>query len=289
MTVPSSQNTISPPAIPSIAPAPAASAITDLLGLDSLDVPSMPNPVLNQASSTKIKSWYNYLLIRPSGILYEDDQIQVGVKTEYQGAKGRLAIFLGNKSGTPYQNVQIGISRTSWLTPANEGSVSSIAPMAQVQHIVNLHCIALGSDGPGFTLAYTAGQTQVALPPMKAPVALHKFQEGMTLSAQDFVTRWRQLNGKELQAQIQVPAPMEDAAAMRETLQGMQMAVLDGVDPNPSNFVCCWILHSQSMGKIGCMMRLEMLAAQQVRSFIMIIILFADTLKKKEILLRYSK
>jgi len=39
-------------------------------------------------------------------------------------------------------------------------------------------------------------------------------------------------------------------------LLGAGLSVLDGVDPNPDNFVCAGIVHTTSY-QIGCLIRLE--------------------------------
>lgn len=39
-------------------------------------------------------------------------------------------------------------------------------------------------------------------------------------------------------------------------MEGMGMSILDGVDPNPSNFVTSGVVHTGA-GQIGCLMRLE--------------------------------
>lgn len=54
-----------------------------------------------------------------------------------------------------------------------------------------------------------------------------------------------------------------DLAAVRAKLQGFGMQVLDGIDPNPDNFVLAGIIHTRST-QIGCLLRLEPNKAAQV-------------------------
>lgn len=47
-----------------------------------------------------------------------------------------------------------------------------------------------------------------------------------------------------------------DSAATRTKLLGFGMQLLDGIDPNPDNFVCAGIIHTRTQ-QIGCLLRLE--------------------------------
>jgi hypothetical protein len=54
-----------------------------------------------------------------------------------------------------------------------------------------------------------------------------------------------------------------DLAVVRTKLSGFGMQVLDGIDPNPDNFVLAGIIHTKS-AQIGCLLRLEPNKAAQV-------------------------
>lgn len=47
-----------------------------------------------------------------------------------------------------------------------------------------------------------------------------------------------------------------DQVSTRTKLSGFGMQLLDGIDPNPDNFVCAGIVHTQTQ-QIGCLLRLE--------------------------------
>lgn len=54
-----------------------------------------------------------------------------------------------------------------------------------------------------------------------------------------------------------------DLGVVRTKLMGFGMQVLDGIDPNPDNFVLAGIIHTRST-QIGCLLRLEPNKAAQV-------------------------
>lgn len=47
-----------------------------------------------------------------------------------------------------------------------------------------------------------------------------------------------------------------DLQAARTKIMGFGMQLLDGIDPNPDNFVCAGIIHMRTQ-QVGCLLRLE--------------------------------
>lgn len=47
-----------------------------------------------------------------------------------------------------------------------------------------------------------------------------------------------------------------DLEAARSKILGFGMQMLQGIDPNPDNFVCAGIVHMRSQ-QVGCLLRLE--------------------------------
>lgn len=47
-----------------------------------------------------------------------------------------------------------------------------------------------------------------------------------------------------------------DLQAARSKIIGFGMQLLDGIDPNPDNFVCAGIVHMRNQ-QVGCLLRLE--------------------------------
>ncbi|KAJ9632502.1 hypothetical protein H2203_000907 [Taxawa tesnikishii (nom. ined.)] len=69
----------------------------DLLGLDM----SAPNLASAQHLSPGWEPGYQRLLLQPEGVLYEDGQIQVGLRSEYRGEMGCVILYFTNKNAFP--------------------------------------------------------------------------------------------------------------------------------------------------------------------------------------------
>ncbi|KAK6412566.1 hypothetical protein LTR95_017957, partial [Oleoguttula sp. CCFEE 5521] len=67
---------------------------------------------------------------------------------------------------------------------------------------------------------------------------------------------WKQIGGAPREAQKIFKAFDVSGSATRKLLQGFKWGILDGVDPNPRNFVGATVLHTTG-GKFGCLLRLE--------------------------------
>lgn len=68
-----------------------------------------------------------------------------------------------------------------------------------------------------------------------------------------------------------------DLQAARSKIIGFGMQLLDGIDPNPDNFVCAGIIHMRSQ-QVGCLLRLEPNKNAQVRCMCYLFVIFLTIL-----------
>lgn len=84
-------------------------------------------------------------LFKQSGVLYEDEIIQIGSKLETRTNLGRLGMFYGNKTSMPFSDFQAtvncpGVLSASLLCQAKPVD-PSIQAGAQVQQLINFICV----------------------------------------------------------------------------------------------------------------------------------------------------
>lgn len=70
-------------------------------------------------------------------------------------------------------------------------------------------------------------------------------------------------NQQRSQKIFRAASPM-DLQVARTKIMGFGMQLLDGIDPNPDNFVCAGIIHMRSQ-QVGCLLRLEPNKVAQVQ------------------------
>lgn len=235
---------------PGAATAPAGNGLLDVLG--DLYNTSKVSPSTVQQNNIK------KFLFKNNGVLFENDLIQIGVKSEFRQNLGRIGLFYGNKTQFPIQNVQ---PELHW-TDINKLNVQ-MKPMepvleagAQIQQMLTAECIEDYVDVPSMSVSFMYNNVPQKIT-MKLPLTLNKFFEPTEMNGESFFARWKNLGGEQQRAQKIFKAHGSiDLAATRTKLGGFGMQLLDGIDPNPDNFVCAGIVHTR-LQQVGCLMRLE--------------------------------
>ena len=240
----------------------------DLAGLNMNG--NTPSKAPNLASSAHLTpDWepgYNRLFFSDEGVLFEDAQIQVGLRSEYRAHMGVVKIYFTNKS--PFS---IG-SFTTTLDNKSASALkidtkslpdSTVASESQTQQTIVFTAVSAFSESPTIRISYLAGALQAYT--LRIPVLPHKYMEPSELSAEDFFKRWRQIGGGGLEAQstFSVRGGRMDVQWMRHVVEGFRWKILNGVDPNPKNLVGCAVYQVEG-GKMGVLLRLEPNMEQKV-------------------------
>ncbi|KZF22779.1 Adaptor protein complex AP-2 alpha subunit [Xylona heveae TC161] len=251
---------------PSATNGTSTSLAKDLAGLDlSADTPTS-SQAPNLASAAHLSpDWqigYNRLLLRPEGVLYEDVQIQVGLRSEYRGQIGCVILYFTNKSSAAIGSFTTTIdNRSADLLKIDTKQLpdETIYPDGQAQQMIMFEAKGLFTDPPTIRISYLAGALQALT--LQLPVVPHKFMDAAGLNAEDFFKRWRQIGGPPREAQkvfgLVGKGRTIDPVFTRNVVEGFKWGVLDGVDPIPKNLVGASVLHTSEGGKFGCLMRLE--------------------------------
>uniref|UniRef100_A0A8D0QZ01 AP-2 complex subunit alpha n=1 Tax=Sus scrofa TaxID=9823 RepID=A0A8D0QZ01_PIG len=265
---------------PEPAPASASAASTpspsaDLLGLGAAPpVPAGPPPssggllvdVFSDSPSAVAplapgsEDNFARFVCKNNGVLFENQLLQIGLKSEFRQNLGRMFIFYGNKTSTQFlsftptlvcsDSLQANLSlRTQPVGPTVDGG-------AQVQQAVNIECLSDFAEAPVLSVQFRYGGTFQNVS-VKLPITLNKFFQPTEMASQDFFQRWKQLSSpqQEVQSIFRAKHPM-DTEVTKAKIIGFGSALLEDVDPNPANFVGAGIIHTKT-SQIGCLLRLE--------------------------------
>jgi AP-2 complex subunit alpha len=253
----------------------------DLAGLDMLDAgPAEPKMLKapNLASAAHLSpDWevgYNQLLFKSEGILYEDGQIQVGVRSEYRAENACIILYFSNKAPIAVSS----FTTTLDLDPAEKENLklevkglpeSTINQGSQSQQTIMFSAQNVFEKSPTIRISYLAGALQALT--LKLPVTIHKFMDPPPpLAADVFFKRWNQMGGapREEQRVFGVKGIGREFtdSFIRKTVDGFRWGILDGVDKNAKNFVGASVLHIGGGAKVGCLLRLEPNYEKQVGS-----------------------
>ncbi|CAB1341303.1 unnamed protein product [Coregonus sp. 'balchen'] len=167
----------------------------------------------------------NKFVCKNNGVLFENQLLQIGIKSEYRQNLGRMYLFYGNKTSVQFLNVQ-----TKTVEPLVEGG-------AQVQQVINIECLTDFIDAPLLNIKFRYGGALQNIS-LKLPVTINKFFQPTEMAAADFFQRWKQLSQPQQEAQkIFKASHGMDTEVLKAKLLGLGTALLENVDPNPENYM----------------------------------------------------
>ncbi|XP_031336626.1 AP-2 complex subunit alpha-like [Photinus pyralis] len=128
---------------------------------------------------------------------------------------------------------------------------------AQIQQLINAECIDDYTDTPSMVISFIYNNLPQKIT-IKLPLTINKFFEPTEMNGESFFARWKNLGSSNQQRSQKIfkANGVMDLQATRTKLMGFGMQLLDGIDPNPDNFVCAGIVHMRSQ-QVGCLLRLE--------------------------------
>ncbi|KAJ4460625.1 putative AP-2 complex subunit alpha-1 [Paratrimastix pyriformis] len=262
--------------VPAAAPAPgsndgglidltsAARPTTAQLGaeLASLSLSVTGNPAVDQ--------WFRRLVVANEGVLYEDNIVQVGLKSEFRFAEGRMMLFYGNKATSPITGFSATIPPSPDLQIQYAPVPDSIPPRTQVKQILNMTCTVPFVEAPLLHLQFTNPLTNSPFSiQLRLPVVPTKFISPATPSPEEFFRAWKQIPpGSTMESNAtftpSIPVDANTVQNLGRLLnQGFHLAVLPGLDPSPSNLVCAGTFNSRTGSPVLVLLRIETFPTRQ--------------------------
>ncbi|CAL8070129.1 unnamed protein product [Calicophoron daubneyi] len=218
------------------------------------------------------KREFTNLLSRQSGVLFEDNIIQIGLRSQCNRHMSRLTLFYGNKSTSPLTNfnVKVNCPDSTDLDGTGKSVAIELQPGpemieigAQVQQLVNVECHRPFLERAKLLVSFLCNDSKHHYT-LLLPITLNKFVQPAEMDQNLFFTRWKLLSqpDQECQKIFRSQFPM-DPGAVKTKLQGFGISVLYGIDPNVQNYVGAGILTTSSQ-EVGILVRLEPNAQAQM-------------------------
>ncbi|XP_049321420.1 AP-2 complex subunit alpha-2 isoform X2 [Astyanax mexicanus] len=221
---------------------------------------SLPVAALGSASAHVIEENFSRFVCKNNGVLFESQLLQIGLKSEFRQNLGRMYIFYGNKTSTQFLNFSSSVVCPEPLSSQLNIHMKAADPVldggAQLQQILNIECISDFVEAPVLNIQFRYGGSTQNIS-VRLPVTLNKFFQPTEMTSQDFFQRWKQLSAPQQEVQKIFKAKHSmDTEITKAKIIGFGTALLDGVDPNPSNFVGAGVIHTKTI-QVGCLLRLE--------------------------------
>ncbi|XP_059203747.1 AP-2 complex subunit alpha-2 isoform X3 [Centropristis striata] len=239
------------------APTSAGSLLVDVF---SEAGPAAPSAAVNDDGFLRF-------VCKNNGVLFENQLLQIGIKSEYRQNLGRMYLFYGNKTSVQFASFTTTVSCPGELQSQLNVQTKPVEPLveggAQIQQVLNIECITDFSDAPLLNIKFRYGGALQNLT-LKLPVTINKFFQPTEMTSHDFFQRWKQLSQPQQEAQKIFKANNSmDTEVLKAKLLGLGTALLDDVDPNPENYVCAGVIQTKGQ-QVGCLLRLEPNAQAQM-------------------------
>jgi len=245
-------------------PPPAAASPATAFGATAfgatVEAVSPPEVVtLGAESHASMRQWFNALVLNQTGVLFENDAIQVGFRHAYQAHQAKIAVYLKNKSSTvPLVGpaAEINTADASYLSVAMGVSLPpAVEPGQSAQLVLTADCMACFEGAPECVVAFSQGNHTHRYP-LRLPMVATKFMDPVGLSAADFMARWQALApaatdkeptteepAREQVAVFPRPAGVIDALVVSDVrarvLGGLNLGPTTGLDnANPLQVTC---------------------------------------------------
>jgi AP-2 complex subunit alpha len=212
------------------------------------------------------KEFFKDLIFANEGVVIEDAHLQVKVKMEFHGSKGRVHVLFGNKTEEPLTQFRAEIGDH----PSLQCQVSNVPPLiakkTQVKQLLDIQCVRPFREPLTLTLFFQHNR-QFYRFHVPLPVVLHKFVEPLNIIGADaFFQQWNRIqkgspneHQKILQQNVNLYPTI---ASVKQLLaDGMHMSVLENVDPNPNNLVACGTVNWKT-GQESVLIRCTILSQQ---------------------------
>jgi len=227
---------------PVVAP-PPTDLIGDLLGdMGGSSVPA-PAPAIAPMmhSEPEAKTSPNlYLLLRSTkGVLYEDQNLQIGwmEAQPYANRIGQIALYYQLRAAAALEQFEANVSGP------NGALLLKVAPLEpslqagkqQIQRL-DVRLEQPYTALPKLTVKFVTGGMPVAMQ-IEIPIEVAKFAAAYAAgNAQQFAAVWAQGAASEVQETITTKRPFE-LASIGNLLKALKLELCDGVDKNPQNLV----------------------------------------------------
>eukprot|EP00112_Aurelia_sp_Birch-Aquarium-sp1_P004862 Seg1549.13 transcript_id=Seg1549.13/GoldUCD/mRNA.D3Y31 product="AP-2 complex subunit alpha-2" protein_id=Seg1549.13/GoldUCD/D3Y31 len=200
---------------------PAPAAATPLV--DIFDTPPEPAiPIGGDVTVTPgVDQTVRKFVCKNNGVLFENELIQIGIKSEYQNTKGSIKIFYGNKTSYSLTGFTTVLHMNDDLSSKLAGKEEPVPPTidggAQMQQSIMLECQCSFTEQPLLIVQFRPEQESQKIFPAIYPI---------------------------------------DKDATQTKLLGTGFSYLEGIDPNPENFVLAGVVHTKTF-QAGVLLRIE--------------------------------
>jgi len=194
---------------------------------------------------------FKHLLVVNDSVLLEDEILQIGMKSDYQGCDGELAIYFGNKSTSPLQgfSVMFLVKDETALRLTAAPIQPQLEPHDQIVQRLTASCFEPFTEPPIMRIQFLLPDASPRRIQIRLPVVLTKFMHGREVDQREFFNTWRLqhfvVNEVTNMVNICPRLAAHPIHIARSLLFGGALRLHHGFDKDDQNFVLVGQLHER--------------------------------------------
>lgn len=168
-------------------------------------------PPLTPQQIDQHNRWFFAALAASGGPIYDDGAIQILSKIEVRGSQCRLSLQYSNQSPGAATDFKAEIIDSAGLLRFEAAPVAStIGGLGKETQVIMLECLKPAAPGPQLKIEYNDSFQGKRSNTIHLPLVIASFNEGLTLTSEDFMNRWQVLTnpGQELQQVFRPSTPI---------------------------------------------------------------------------------
>lgn len=217
------------------------------------------------------QSDFTELCASPSGILLETSSVLIGARQEFEGAQGRIIVYIGNLSKAPLSNVHVRFDPGDHLRiqrEATEGLLEhegcTVAKGTQAKLTLLIEVLAPFEDGPALRVFFRTGDGVSHEHFLRLPILVTCFMTPVKLDLQTFRSQWHALESHECRIILKsVPANPSYMKHIAEIIQKLNLERCQACDDTPWSVSGAGVFHTAAKDVNGnkvdvqCLVRIE--------------------------------
>lgn len=220
--------------------------------------------------TTTTEQDFNELCTSPSGILLENAFILIGVREEYEGARGCVALYFGNESKTPLTDVRVLLDPVDHLQikvkEATEGLLEheqgcTISVGTQAKLVLTVEVQAPFDYAPTMRVMFRSKDGMNHEHYLRLPIVATSFMTPLPLDLQDFKYQWNLMEDKECVTVLKhVPANHACMKRIAGIITKLNLEHCTACDDTPWSVSGASLFHTTNNGiavNVLCMVRIE--------------------------------
>lgn len=221
---------------PVVAAVQQAAVEVDLLSLDD-DVPPSNNSVgeirgLSEDVLPSLRKWFNAALIAPPGkpaTLFENSVIQITLQSEYRAHQGRVLVLFHNRTDEIQDLTATIPSSIDYIRIQKNDPPSRISIADQAKMTLAIECVKPFAEAPELTISFTEVSRGVRTRysyPLRLPITATCFFEPIALEKNDFMQRWKALEGEDKEVQEVFASGQPITPQLIQTIRSLHIPAL---------------------------------------------------------------